>query len=72
MWGKNVGQPSGTLPNDNTGVTICAAQYDLWRSKFGNTSGSGAGASVAVPELGTVVLLIFASVAANCRRYRVA
>ena len=45
VWQKNVGQPSQTLPNDTTGVIVGQAQYNLWRSNFGNTTavpGSGA------------------------------
>ena len=49
-WRENVGQPSQTLPNDTTGVIIGDAQYNLWRSNFGNTvpvPGSGLVHSVA-------------------------
>ena len=37
LWRANVGQPSQTLPNDTTGVIIGDAQYNQWRSNFGNT-----------------------------------
>jgi hypothetical protein len=42
------------------------ADYNLWRTNFGRTSGAGSGASGpgAVPEPGTVGTLIFAAVAA--------
>ena len=62
VWRKNVGQPPGTLPNDNTGVTIGDLQYNLWRSNFGNpgsASGSELDANVAeVPEPFSISLLM--------------
>jgi hypothetical protein len=51
MWRKNVGQPAGTLPNDNTEVAIGDDQYNLWRSNFGSPPGSGSAlGSTTVPE----------------------
>jgi hypothetical protein len=63
LWRANVGQPSQTLPNDTTGVIIGDAQYNLWRSNFGNTvPAPGSGSSVnsaAVPEPSAIGLILF-------------
>jgi hypothetical protein len=72
IWKKNVGQPSQTLPNDTTGVLIGQAQYDLWRSNFGNTMavpGSGAvEIASGIPEPSSVSLLALGLAAfARCR-----
>jgi len=50
------------------------AQYELWRSHFGQTAGSGAGATanVAVPEPATLVPLILAASGRCLRRSRAA
>ena len=66
VWQKNVGQPAGTLVNDNTGGTIGGAQYNLWKSNFGNTSGGGSGSSLAqtaVPEPAAMILALVAGAA---------
>jgi hypothetical protein len=65
VWRKNEGTMN-TLPNDPTGGTIGAAQFNSWRANFGNTlGGSGAArtedASGAVPEPNSV-LYLFATV----------
>jgi hypothetical protein len=52
----------GPLQNDPT-AGVQPADYDYWRSRFGATSGSGAGdglASAAVPEPSSIALLAFA------------
>jgi hypothetical protein len=62
LWRKSVGQPAGTLPNDNTGLPIGADQYTLWRSNFGApASGSGSLLSSSVPEPSSVVILLIAT-----------
>ncbi len=51
-WRKSQGTNT-VLPNDPTGGTIGAAQYNTWRTNFGKPPGSGAGtdlASTTVPE----------------------
>ena len=75
VWRKNVGQPPGTLANDNTGVTIGDDQYNLWRSNFGNLatgSGNERGANVGVvPEPSSVtLLLLMLGLSALASRYR--
>jgi hypothetical protein len=41
--------------------------YDLWRTNFGITGGSGSATSAAVPEPSCAMLLLFVAIAANCR-----
>ena len=58
---------------DNTGASagkIDLADYSIWKSNFGNHSGSGASANVAVPEPTTLVLLMFAAASWCLRRRR--
>lgn len=38
VWRNNVGAPFGTLPNDSTGNTIGAEQYQNWKSAFGTSA----------------------------------
>ena len=55
------------LANDAIGGRIGEAQYDQWRSHFGQTGGISAGASlgsVAVPEPATLSLMFLAAVGA--------
>jgi PEP-CTERM motif len=73
VWQKNVGQPAGTLPNDNTGVAIGDAQYNLWKSNFGNAeagSGVGSAKSASVPEPATALLLLVMGLHVTCCRRR--
>jgi fibronectin-binding autotransporter adhesin len=60
VWRKNQGT-TNVLANDPIGGTIGTAQYDQWRSHFGQPSGSGAGATMnaTIPEPSTLVLLMF-------------
>ncbi len=72
LWRATVGQPAGTLPNDNTGLTIGDDQYNLWRINFGSVasgSGSALGAD-AVPEPSTLALLTLGVAAFATRRKR--
>jgi PEP-CTERM motif len=61
LWRKYQGT-THTLPNDPTGGTIGLAQYNTWRSHFGQPPGTGsalddsAGRSAAVPEPATLLL----------------
>ena len=61
VWRNNVGT-TNVLPNDPTGGTIGATQYNTWKANFGKTPGSGSGSGLvgAVPEPGTVGLLLVA------------
>ncbi|WP_272192190.1 hypothetical protein, partial [Acinetobacter baumannii] len=53
VWRNQLGT-TNPLPNDPTGGTIGTAQYNTWRSHFGQTAGSGASVvgstSGAIPE----------------------
>jgi hypothetical protein len=60
----------GPLQNEVSGVTpgsVTAEDYDAWRSRFGNTSGSGSG-NPAVPEPAVCGLLIAIGLCAGARR----
>jgi hypothetical protein len=69
-WRKNVGQPVGTLPNDNTGLAIGDEQYNLWRSNFGTAPSGTSAALAAVPEPGGVCCSLL--LAFMCGFYRFA
>jgi hypothetical protein len=59
VWRNNVGQSAGTLLNDDTGVAIGPAQYNLWKTHYGNgPSGASAFNSDAVPEPASVVVVL--------------
>jgi autotransporter-associated beta strand protein len=70
MWQKNVGQPAGILPNDNTEVIIGDAQYDLMRANFGNVLSSGGGGDETVPEPSTVAAAMLLTFVAACAARR--
>jgi hypothetical protein len=60
VWRDHLGQ-STTLPNDSTPGMVTQADYDVWKANFGMSSpGSGAGSrgAGAVPEPGSVALLV--------------
>jgi autotransporter-associated beta strand protein len=70
-WRANVGQPAGTLLNDNTGAVVGVNQYNLWRANFGNQLGSGSGSGLdgsAVPEPSSSSLLMLGLAALVGRR----
>lgn len=63
-WRKNQ-NTNNALANDNgLGTPVGTAHYDLWRANFGNPPGAGAGGGLdgagAVPEPGSLSLVIFA------------
>jgi hypothetical protein len=72
VWRKNAGT-TNVLPNDPFGGTIGQNQYNNWRAHFGQTAGSGAGASanIAVPEPASVLMLLV-GILAMCSRRRAA
>jgi T5SS/PEP-CTERM-associated repeat protein len=69
VWRKNQGT-TNVLPNDPTGGTIGVAQYNNWRSHFGQAAGSGTAAmpsGSAVPEPSRVALFCLAIGAVGAR-----
>ena len=63
VWRKSAGQSGIDLAADgNRDGSVTTVDFDIWRSHFGQTIGSGAGAvaNAAVPEPVTLVLLMFA------------
>jgi hypothetical protein len=73
VWRKRAGT-SIALPNDPIGGTIGAAQYNQWKSNFGNVPGGGT-ELVLAPEPGstclifTAVLITFGSGRRNARSH---
>lgn len=67
VWRKAVSLGSTSLPNRGTGImgVVGSADYDFWKSRFGATSGAGAGSlfgGAAVPEPSSVLLALLAVV----------
>jgi len=72
LWRDNLDAPAGTLPNDTVGGPIAAAQFDLWKSNFGNTLLSGSlQSATAVPEPSTCGLVCLAALAGRIMPLRV-
>jgi hypothetical protein len=69
VWRRAEGTVNA-LPNDPIGGMIGTAQYDPWRSQFGQPAGSGSGAiaNAAVPEPGSAVLICVGCLTMLCRR----
>jgi hypothetical protein len=69
IWRKGVAPLPNEVPGVTDGITT-PEDYDAWRARFGNTSGSGSGlGTAAVPEPTAVALLIIgvAALAADRR-----
>jgi len=61
----------GPLQNDATPGTTDASDYDVWRAHFGNHNGSGSslGSGTAVPEPGSVALVLLGLLSVGgCRK----
>jgi hypothetical protein len=60
--------------SDDSAAVVDGADYDLWRSRFGQTpdTSAAAAASAAVPEPSTLLLLTLTTAAARLRRGRAA
>lgn len=58
-WGDALGS-SVTLPNDSTPGSVTQADYNVWRTNFGQSIGPGGGGSAlsAVPETASASLLL--------------
>jgi hypothetical protein len=53
---------------DGLGPIYTQHDYDVWRARYGLTSGSGAGAGAAVPEPNCTILLLSCVLAAGGQR----
>ena len=75
VWRDTLGQIGSGLAADGTGPggvpdgVVDQLDYDFWKANFGNHAGSGSGATAAVPEPSTLVMLILAA-AGWCLRQR--
>jgi hypothetical protein len=72
LWRANQNKNT-LLANDAIGGTIGQAQFNQWRTHFGQTAGSGSGASVSggtIPEPATLGLMILAAAGAWTRQRR--
>ncbi len=72
VWRDTLNQTGSGLAADGNGDNrIDSDDYDIWRAHFGQSAGSGAGAhaNAAIPEPGTLVLLIVGMLSiGSCRR----
>lgn len=50
VWRDILGAPSGTIPNNINGGPIREAQYDTWKSHFGDAFFGGSLLTTVVPE----------------------
>ena len=78
-WATTTEMASSTQPTTLCGATgleqsLAQNDYDVWRSHFGQTLGSGSGATgnAAVPEPATLMLMMFAVAGWCLRRGRAA
>jgi hypothetical protein len=71
-WRRAIGQTGAGLAADgNWSGTVDMDDFDAWRGNFGRARAvPGGGASTAVPELGTVALLLGSLAALICQRIR--
>ena len=70
VWRDTLGENGASLAADgNHNNQIDAGDYDVWRAHFGQTAGSGSGASAnaSVPEPASLVMLL-AGILAMCSR----
>ncbi len=67
VWRNALGQPAGTLPNDNTNTAIGEEQYLVWKSNYGNVA-TGSATMSAIPEPSTVALAVVMLGAVMARR----
>ena len=67
LWQDNLGLDAAVLSGNGSGAaTVVQADYELWRSHFGESIASGSGADH-VPEPTTLLLALLALVAAPLR-----
>lgn len=58
VWRDHLGGPAGTLVNDVDGGPIGDVQYATWKGNFGNSLSPAALSQSAVPEPGSLALLL--------------
>jgi T5SS/PEP-CTERM-associated repeat protein len=69
VWRDSLGQSgTGLAADGNASGTIDAGDYNVWKSNFGNRAGSGSGATAAVPEPTSMVLLLAGAMTLLVRR----
>ncbi len=67
LW-RHAMQTATPLPNDTTPESVSTADYEVWRTNFGQPGGAGSGIEGAsVPEPMSVVIMAMASVLLGCR-----
>jgi hypothetical protein len=67
VWRDHLGAPAGSLENDPHNSTIGSAQYNTWKSNFGDSLSSGSLVSHAVPEPSSLLIAVLAVVLAASR-----
>ena len=61
LWRNNLGAPDeSAINNQGDGGGITASDYNYWKARFGDTTGSLKASSGAVPEPGSVALVLAA------------
>jgi hypothetical protein len=67
VWRETLGSTTNLTADGNGNHVVDAGDYNLWKANFGQHAGSGAGATAAVPEPTTRVLLILAAIGIRLR-----
>ena len=69
VW-RDAFETGGTIPNDPTGGVAATEDYDYWKANFGDVLGPGAGGISAVPEPGTLGLMLALTMTGAAARMR--